>query len=260
MMRVKKTSIMIILLFFLICGVRSVCAAEDTDAIADMFFAANNYYNQEQYEKAIAEYSRIIEYGYHSGALYFNLGNAYYRIGAIGKALVNYERAKKYLPQDEDLEANEAFLHTLLIEKQPDDAIAWYVRCFYLMRDSMPADTWVYVSLGVYACVLVLLLLCIFFQPFHLRAVGIISMGCGILVLTSLFTYAKIREDTHSRHCLVVAPEAEVRYSPAFNGAVAFRIHEGLSVHLLREENGWAYVRLAQGKTGWMEIDSIEEI
>ena len=48
----------------------------------------------------------IISNNIESSELYFNLGNAYYKTNSIGLAILNYERAKKLAPDDEDISAN----------------------------------------------------------------------------------------------------------------------------------------------------------
>ena len=66
----------------------------------------NQYYQKQQYESAIQSYSKVLNEGYESAELYYNLGNAYYREGKLGYAILNYERALKLSPGDDDIQHN----------------------------------------------------------------------------------------------------------------------------------------------------------
>ncbi len=68
--------------------------------------AGNDAYKRGDYAVAIEQYEEVLDNGFESGALYFNLGNSYYRKGELGKAILNYERAKRLLPRDSDLNFN----------------------------------------------------------------------------------------------------------------------------------------------------------
>ena len=59
----------------------------------------NHFYQKQQYDKAIESYSKVLNEGYESAELYFNLGNAYYRKGSLGYAILNFERALKLSPR-----------------------------------------------------------------------------------------------------------------------------------------------------------------
>ena len=70
------------------------------------FMSGNKYYQEGNYESAVAEYEKIIQSGYESWQGYYNLGNAYYKLGETGKAILNYERAKRLEPKNEDIVYN----------------------------------------------------------------------------------------------------------------------------------------------------------
>ena len=67
----------------------------------NLFKEANNYYAANEFDKAVKNYESIINQGYESAQLYFNLGNACYKNGELTKAILYYERAKLLAPNDE---------------------------------------------------------------------------------------------------------------------------------------------------------------
>lgn len=77
----------------------------------------NQYYQKQQYDKAIQDYSKVLNEGYESSELYYNLGNAYFRKGNLGFAILNYEKALKLSPGDEDIQHNLALANSRTIDR-----------------------------------------------------------------------------------------------------------------------------------------------
>ena len=74
-----------------------------------IFYKANALYEEGKYDEAIEVYTGLIDQGLESGNLYYNIGNCYFKKGELGKAIVNYERANKLIPDDSDLKSNHDF-------------------------------------------------------------------------------------------------------------------------------------------------------
>ena len=232
--------------------------AGDT-SISALFYEANKYYEQGDFEKALAEYQKIRQAGYDSGALYYNRGNTYYKLGKIGAARLNYERAARLMPHDEDLFANEKLVRSLIREEDPQETYPWYVQMLVVIRDSMPAGVWFVISLIVYG-LLVLAGVGLIFVP-RLRAsvvLWVLAGICGLLVFS--FTAAAIHHEAVYHAGIILEPEVAVRYSPSYEGALAFKIHEGIKVGIVRRQGDWVQVRLGKGKSGWVERTAVEEI
>ena len=74
--------------------------AEDNNTL---FNRANELYKNGQFAQSIEVYNQILASGYESGDLYYNLGNAEFRNGSLGNAILNYERALRLSPNDDDI-------------------------------------------------------------------------------------------------------------------------------------------------------------
>ncbi|MEO6026684.1 MAG: BatD family protein, partial [Candidatus Binatia bacterium] len=81
-------------------------AAGGEETAQTLFFQANTLYGDEHYPEAIAAYEKVLAAGIESGNLHFNLGNAYFKNGDVGHAILEYERARRTIPRDPDLHAN----------------------------------------------------------------------------------------------------------------------------------------------------------
>ena len=81
------------------------CQADEGDYLTKVA-RANDFYLNKKYQQAIDIYENLISQGAKNGYLYYNLGNAHFRLNHLGAAIFNYSRAKKLVPRFEDLEAN----------------------------------------------------------------------------------------------------------------------------------------------------------
>ncbi len=87
---------------------------------------ANELYKNNQYQLAIDEYNKIISQGYEGASLYYNLGNAHYRLGNVGFAILYYEKALKLSPSDEDAKHNLA-IAKLNIKDKVDELPQFFI-------------------------------------------------------------------------------------------------------------------------------------
>src|SRR5262249_37778685 len=111
----------LILLGFLSCRAESLASAFDS---------ANRLYEQAKYSEAAAGYEKLLQSGQVSPALYFNLGNAWFKASQIGRAIVSYRRAQQMAPRDPDLRANLQFARNQIQGPTlaPSRWQAWLVR------------------------------------------------------------------------------------------------------------------------------------
>ena len=118
--------------------------------------AGNKAYIEGNYDKAIEEYSAILEGGEYSMELYYNLANAYFKMEKIGKAILYYNKALRIAPSQEDV------LHNLAIaEAQTKDRIAvipefFLNRWLRTVRNSMSCMAWSVLSLVAFGVLLLM--------------------------------------------------------------------------------------------------------
>src|ERR1700749_222701 len=70
------------------------------------FAHGNQQYAKGQYKQAVKSYQEALSGDYQSATVYFNLGNAYYKLDDVPSALLYYEKAHKLNPADEDINFN----------------------------------------------------------------------------------------------------------------------------------------------------------
>ena len=231
----------------------------DAEALWDM---ANTAYNEGNFEKAAATYEQILAQNLHSAALYYNLANAYFKQGELGKALLNYNRASRIAPGDEDIRHNQEYAEKMTkdsIEKIPEFFLTTWLRS---VRGAMSCTAWTVLSIAMLAVALVMALLYLLAQRMSLRKVGFYTMAVALLlfVATSIFAISERNQLVGRSEAIVMSTAASVKSSPDRSATELFVLHEGTKVSIGATTDGWAEVRIADGRKGWIEDKRIERI
>jgi tetratricopeptide (TPR) repeat protein len=228
----------------------------------DLISRGDSAYSKELYTEAISSYERVLEQGYESAELYYNLGNAYFNINRLPEAILNYERAKLLDPGDEDIEFNLSIANSMIPDKIETVPEIFYVRWWKSLRNSIDLHTWTIISLLAFS----VLVLCI--GLFFLSRIALLrklSFWAGLLFVfinIAAFSMAYTRYEIESRQleAIVFDPTITVKSSPSEAGKDLFVIHEGTKVYILDEINDWCNIRIANGSEGWLPEESLERI
>jgi len=227
-----------------------------------LFYKANEEYNKEMYADAAEDYLKVIAAGYESGTLYYNLGNAYFKLDDIPSAILYYEKAKKLNPYDEDLDFNLNVAKMKVLDKiEPLPELffkTWWRDLVNLFR----ADSWTEISLALFVLFFVLLSLYLLSGFTRIRK---LSFYTGLIVLVmSVFTFVlasqKFTMEKNLKEAIVFAPTITVKSSPNENSVDLFVIHEGSKVQVIDKVGEWYKIRIANGSIGWLPLETVKAI
>ena len=223
---------------------------------------ANAAYNEGNFEKAAANYEQILSQNLHSAALYYNLANAYFKQNKLGEALLNYNRASRIAPGDEDIRHNQEYAEKMTkdsIEKIPEFFLTTWLRS---VRGAMSCTAWTLLSIAMLAVALVMALVYLLAQRMSLRKVGFYTMAVAVVlfVATSVFAISERNQLVGHTEAIVMSTAASVKSSPDRSATELFVLHEGTKVSIGATTDGWAEVRIADGRKGWIEDKRIERI
>lgn len=252
----KKISILIILV--LLVG-NSLQAGKTPISI---FNQANELYSKKNYKEAIVLYDKIIKSGYHSAELYFNTGNAYYKSGNYPYAILFYEKAKLLDPSNPDIDFNLTKARTYAIDKIeviPEFFISTWFENFV---NRFPTNTWAVFGLIIFMSCMVLLSGYFIFVKHRLRKI-LLYLSIVLLISSVLSVTFAIQTRNYVHRpgtAIVVSPTISVKASPDYDAVDVFLLHEGSKVFVIRMLSNWYEIRLADGKQGWLEANSIEKI
>lgn len=227
-----------------------------------VYVEANKLYQQGKFAEARDGYERVLHNGYESAELYYNLGNAYYKLGHIARAILNYERAKKLSPGDEDLQYN-LELVSLLVKDRVEAAPRLFVWDYWdSIKNLLLMSTLTWVWYGAYIIVLASIGVMILSQSFMVRRLMLVCGATSAFVLlVSLSVFIARLSDLDARDAAVVTADiVTIKNSPDSRSTDAFVLHEGVKVQVTDSVNEWIKIRLADGKVGWMERRAAEFI
>lgn len=254
-----------ILLAIALVSFTSILWAQETEAPksqAAIWKSAEEAYSVGDFDGAIREYQSLEKAGAVSSSLFYNLGNAFYRKGSVGKAILYYERALKLDPADKDIRNNldMARLQTLdKIDSVPQFILVEWVKN---LRNKLSSNAWAIVSLILLALGVALLLLCKFGRSISSRRFYFIIAMIFLLftIFSFLFSLSLARQATGNDTAVVVENIGSVKSSPAAGGNSIFVLHEGTKVKILESVEQWSRIEIQDGRQGWIKTSDIEVI
>ena len=224
--------------------------------------AANAAYNNGDFARAAELYESILGNQLHSAELYYNLGNAYYKQEMLGKAIVNYNRALRLAPSDEDIVHNLEYATQETkdnIEEIPTFFLISWVRAF---RNIMGSNAWTIISLLTLVLTLLAALIYLLAERLSLRKTGFYSMCVAaiISIVSTTFAYQTRQALVNSNEAVIMSSAVPVKSSPDRAATDLFVLHEGTKLSLGERIDGWVEIQIADGRKGWVESSRIEII
>ena len=222
------------------------------------FYRANLFYEAGDYAEAIKKDESILESGFRSGNLYYNLGNAYFKNGELGKAILNYERARRFMPRDSALLSNYRYAKSLM--KRPDPPGKRFLVFKWLDRgmDYLTLKQSIVLGFILYYCIIVYVIITKIFKRYVQYSTLITYVLCILLALVAIPTVRKIKD--LERGAIITAKIIDARFEPLDDAAVHFPIYEGMKVYILRTKGAWCKIKRPDGKIGWLPKSALEII
>lgn len=231
-------------------------------SVDNLMAEANKSYTDGKFEDAINGYESISKKGYKSDILYFNLGNAYFKVKNYPSAILNYERASLLKPGDNNILFNLDLAKTFTVDRIEPLPEFFMVTFFKKIRQIMSTDGWAYT--GVLFLVISLAIAYFFWFSFNpnLKRIAF-SAGIITLLVTILsFTFSTQQKNNITNHDFgILFPSVvAVKSSPGDSGKDLFVLHAGTKVKIVDSVGDWVEVRIADGNQGWILKDTLERI
>ncbi len=238
--------------------------AEALSADAEILFRhANNYFDEALkksgedktllFRKAISLFEKIInEKKIHNGYLYYNIGNCYFEMDDIGRAILNYRRAEKFIPNDPRLKNNIAA--TILrrqdkIEKSQVESI-W--RAFFFWHYMMGLKPKVIIFSTAFALTWIFLIIRIFYSTYIMKWLVGLTLLLSVIFATSVVLH--YLRDKYDLSGVIIAEETNARKGPGESYEPSFKqpLHAGTEFRMLSIDAGWYQIRLENGDQCWI--------
>ncbi|MDR2425624.1 MAG: SH3 domain-containing protein [Endomicrobium sp.] len=227
------------------------------DKYSQLLETAENAFVDGDYAKVIELYETLVQIEkVNDPSVYYNLSNAYYRNGQLGKAVVNIEKAFLLKPCDKDIKHNKRFL-SIKAGVQEERGLYGFlngiVNISSLNDFTVITAVFFVIILSLAALYIInkrkifkTVILCIF--PFLILSVVIIS----VKIKNEIFNITAVS-----------LKDTSVRSGPGINNPEIFNLLQGHKVYVLGENNGWTYISTkskSEELSGWAESGSIEKI
>jgi len=228
-----------------------------------LFDEGNRLYQQGDYNGALSSYLRVVDAGLESGELYYNIGNAYFKLGDLGHSIVYFERARRLLPRDHDLLANLELARSLTADEITPLPSFWLFRVVAWWVNLLAEPLLIVVVATAYLVSMAALMVVILKRSTVLAAWGRWVAISAAAVAVVFGTNLAVRElgIGQSPEAVVIVEEVPVHSAPTDDSSLlVFTIHEGTKVRIDRSADEWLEIVLADGKVGWVRSDVLEVI
>ena len=232
------------------------------DTNGSLFEKGNTAYAKAQYQQAVQTYQQILGDGYQSAAIYFNLGNAYYKLGDIPSALLYYEKAHKLSPGDEDINFNIQLVNLKTadkLEQAPDFFVTQWWDGFILL---LSANTLSALSILFIIVGFLILILYLFTKSASVKRssfyTGIVAIFLGLI-----FIFIANRQEYYfsSHHqAIIFGSSVTAKSTPDDNAKPLFVVHEGTKVNVIQKNDVWIEIELPNGNAGWIAAGDAKDI
>jgi len=251
----KAILLLIVSIFILFVGAES-----KSQDILDLYNQGNEYYDQGEFQKAIDIYQKIIQAGLNNSKVYYNLGNAYFRNQELGNAILNYRRAERLDPRDEDIKANIEYVKLYTLDKIQVENINIFSTILKSILNQATLDEWTIFVSGIYFLGMILGIILALLGRLLRPLLIVIVITLILFILSGSLLYAKIKTEVLVERGVVTAEETDVRSGPGSDYTLQFTAHEGLEFQIKDQQENWYLIILPNGVMGWLEKQTTERV
>ncbi len=248
-------------ILLLIIGI-SLFSKGQSASVNDSVSAGNQLYNTGKYQDAIRKYQSVVSQGFESAELYYNLGNCFYKTGNATYAILNYERAKKLAPNDEDIRYNLDLARTQIVDNIVTLPEPGFLRWWKQLVSSQSISFWGTLSIITFFIFLSLFGLFLLSSSYRIKRLAFWLSIASVSISAITFSFGSHLTSNLINHNTAVITDRSVRIksSPSETGTELFIVHEGVTVQLTDKLGDWVNVSLPDGNKGWVKESSMVRI
>lgn len=244
------------LIILLLCCFNTIVFSQNDQSFSE----ANALYNNGKYAEAIDKYESILDSKQHSAALYFNLGNANYKLNNIAPSIYYFEKALLLNPNDKDIQNNLAFAQNMTIDAIDNVPVVGFSRIINNVVNTFKTDTWAKITVGGVLLFVVIFLAYHFSYTTSKKRIAFVTsiISLGIACFSVAMAFQKAGLDKKDNPAIVFAKESRVKTDPNPSSEEVFRLHEGTKVQVLETYEDWKKIQLSDNSTGWIPSNDIK--
>lgn len=220
--------------------------------VSSEFNVANKLYAEGKFAAAATTYEKILHSGTASPALWFNYGNAEYKLGQIGRAIAAYRHAELLAPRDDEVRANLDFVRKQV--EGPTVRESWWEDWL----NALTLNEWAVLAAGAFWLTFILHAARQIRPVWRSRLRGLTAGIVIITVLSCAGLGAATAIHFTQQTAVVVEPEATARSGPFSEAQDAFQVRNGAELAVLNRRENWLQVSDGAGRIGWLSAKQVE--
>ncbi|MDB6027585.1 MAG: Aerotolerance-related exported protein [Verrucomicrobiales bacterium] len=228
-----------------VCVLFAMGAPAVAENTAEVFNNANKLYEQQKYPAAAAEYEKLLQSSNLAPEIYFNLGNAYFKSGQLGRGIAAYRNAELLAPRDPNIRANLQFARNEANKKSSQSLWTEVIHTLTLNEWAIAAAVCIWLVFGL-----------LILSHWRTESKKLLRIWSAVIGVIGLFFVVCLGSAFRDRFLItsavVVVQEAVVRRGPVEESQSAFTLRDGAEIFVLNRKDKWLQVVDASRRIGWL--------
>ena len=261
MPKISSFSVLLSLLILFLLLLIACSPQATSEAISGLqMAAANQLYEEGNFAEAAARYQALVDAGVKDGRLYYNLGGAYFKMGDLGRAVLNFRRAQRMLPRDGDVATNLRLARAQTLDRIEVENEGAVVDLFRGLIYWTALDEAATVAVALWVALCGLGVGAILWRQ-RRRTLLFLAGGITILLFLGLLSLGiRLLDEQGQPPAVVVAEEVAVRSGPGDDYLTEFTLHAGAEVRVVEQRGGWLRIALPGELQGWTPAEAVIEV
>lgn len=225
------------------------------------FNQGNQAYNEGNYQEAISFYESVLAAGEHSFELYYNLGNAYYKLNDIANSIYFFEKAKMINPEDNDLLVNLAFANQMTIDAIAEKENTGISKFFDQLVKQLDLNSWATLAIVFSILFVGSYILFLLSNKTIIKRLAFAVSVTAVLISLSAYGLGLSHQSKEKKdQPAIVFSEVVLKAEPNERAQALFSLHPGTKLQLVDHLGEWSEVQIADGQTGWVPNTRIKAL
>ncbi len=231
----------------------------------ETFAEANKAYAEQRYEQAARLYQQLVDENLSSFELYYNLGNAYYKLDDVGRSVLYYEKALRLEPSNEDAQFNLDIANLKVADRVQPLREAFLFRWVNNALLTYASDGWARLALAALWLALVAGAIFLFVNQLTVKRL-LFALGSLLLLVSVVLGLVALRQmdyEQTNREGIIMVMNTYVKSAPDAQSMDLFILREGVKVRLQDTADGWQQVKVVDesgDKVGWIKAEEVSPI
>jgi tetratricopeptide (TPR) repeat protein len=220
--------------------------------------SAKSAYDKADYTNAIESYQKILNQGLESGELRYNLGNCYHRTNQVGLSILNYEKALKVMPGNEDVLFNLAIVNEMKKDKFEDIPTVSFGNLLTSLNNVISFEFW-----AILSTLLILISGGLFMISKKNKSSKFLKLSYPVLAIGLVLGLISIQQKNsvlETKSGIVIYNQSNILSEPNANSIILLEVNEGSKLNIIGKDGNWLNVSTPANDKGWIEIENIIEI